>query len=126
MKSITPKEGSDLIQDIDLFTVGNLIRIRRESIGMSQLELSEKARIGEKTISRLELGKSSMRIDTFFALAAALSVTPNDISPVRYTSFDPDSRFIEVESRYKLLDERNKQFFYNIIIPLINELQKLN
>lgn len=126
MKSITPKEGSNIIQDIDLITVGNLIRIRRESIGMSQIDLSEKARIGEKTISRLELGKSSMRIDTFFTLASALSVTPNDISPVRYTSFTPDSRFTEVESRYKLLDERKKQFFYNVIILLINELQKLD
>ena len=110
---------------VDLITVGNLIRIHREKIGMTQLELSEKASVGEKTISRLELGKSSMRIDTFFTLAAALQVTPNDISPVRYTVAGQDSRFTDFASQYALLDDKKKQFIYDVIIAMISELQKV-
>ena len=110
---------------VDLITVGNLSRIHREKIGMTQLELSEKASVGEKTISRLELGKSSMRIDTFFTLAAALQVTPNDISPVRYTAAGQDSRFTDFASQYALLDDKKKQFIYDVIIAMISELQKV-
>lgn len=125
MKNNKPEKASNPTQPVDLIAVGDLIRTHRERIGMTQFELSEKAKVGEKTITRLELGKSSMRIDTFFTLAAALSVTPNDISPACYTSFDKDSRFIDFQNRYNLLCEREKQFIYDVTISLMEGLQKL-
>lgn len=114
------------LQPADITTVGNLIRIQRERLGMTQLELSEKARLGEKTISRLEQGKASMRIDTFFALAASLCVTPNDISPARYTAIYKDVRFSNLEAQYNMLSENRKQFVYDVLRSLVNGFLKLS
>ena len=64
----------------EIVEVGNLIRKQRELRKLTQFDLAALAGVGEKTISRLELGKN-MKIQTFFTLAKALGVTPNDISP---------------------------------------------
>ncbi len=114
------------LQPTDITTVGNLIRIQRERLGMTQLELSEKARLGEKTISRLEQGKSSMRIDTFFALATALCVTPNDISPTCYTAIHKDVRFSDLEVQYNMLSENRKEFINDVLRLLVNGFLKLS
>ena len=114
------------LQPTDITTVGNLIRIQRERLGMTQLELSEKAGLGEKTINRLEQGKSSMRIDTFFTLAASLRVTPNDISPTRYTTIYKDVRFSNLEAQYNMLSENRKQFIYDVLWSLVSGFLKLS
>lgn len=114
------------LQPTDITTVGNLIRIQRERLGMTQLELSEKARLGEKTISRLEQGKSSMRLDTFFTLAASLRVTPNDISPTCYTTIYKDVRFSNLEAQYNMLSENRKQFIYDVLWSLVSGFLKLS
>ena len=113
---------SDYSRLADISTVGKLIRIQREHIGMTQLDLAEKAMVGEKTISRLEQGKSNMRIETFFTLAAALCVTPNDISPPRYTLIHKDVRFLDLESQYNLLDEESKQCIYEVTNMMLRYL----
>ena len=115
---------SDYARLADITTVGKLIRIQREHIGMTQLDLAEKAMVGEKTISRLEQGKSNMRIETFFTLAAALCVTPNDISPPRYTSIHKDDRFLDLESQYNLLDEGSKQYIYEVTNMMLRFILK--
>lgn len=113
---------SDYAQLADITAVGKLIRIQRERIGMTQLDLAEKAMLGEKTISRLEQGKSNMRIETFFTLAVALCVTPNDISPPRYTSIHKDIRLIDLESQYNMLDEEGKQCIYEVMRMMLRFL----
>ena len=122
MENIHLNAPSDYAQLADITTVGKLIRIQREHIGMTQLDLAEKAMVGEKTISRLEQGKSNMRIETFFTLAAALCVTPNDISPPRYTSVHKDIRFLDLESQYNLLDEESKQCIYEVMHMMLRFL----
>lgn len=109
----------------DLIEVGSLIRKWRENIDMTQLELSEKAGLGEKTISRLEMGKSNMRIDTFFALADALGITPNDIAPARFASLRKDYRFSDLGSKYNHLSEKQKQYIYAAMDLLMCELRNL-
>lgn len=110
----------------DLIEVGSLIRKWRENIGMTQLELSEKAGLGEKTISRLEIGKSNMRIDTLFTLADALGITPNDMAPSRFVSLKKDSLFADLMSRVHLLDEEKRRLVFDVILLLVNGLQNIS
>jgi transcriptional regulator with XRE-family HTH domain len=110
----------------DLVEVGNLIRKWRENINMTQIELSERAGLGEKTISRLEMGKSNMRIDTFFTLAEALDITLNDISPARLTSKRKNRRFSDLETKFNHLSEKQKQLVYDTIVSLMKGLENLN
>jgi transcriptional regulator with XRE-family HTH domain len=116
------KAPDEYAQLEDIAIVGKLIRIQREHIGMTQLDLAEKAMVGEKTISRLEQGKSNMRIETFFTLAAALCVTPNDISPPRYATIHKDVRFWDLESQYNLLEEESKQCIYEVMHMMLRFL----
>ena len=110
----------------DFIEVGDLIRKCRENASMTQADLSEKAGFGEKTLSRLEMGKSNMRIDTFFTLADALGVTPNDIAPSRLTSKRKDHRFTDLESKFNHLNEKQKQLIYDTMASLMNGLENLN
>lgn len=116
---------SDNTFNPDLVEMGNLIRLHREKANMTQSELSERANFGEKTLSRLEMGKSNMRVETFFTLSDALGVTPNDISPSRLLSYTKDPRFCDLEARFNTLNEKEKQFIYNAMSNLLNGLQNL-
>ena len=123
------KEVAELSNEVynpDFIEVGDLIRKCRENASMTQADLSEKAGFGEKTLSRLEMGKSNMRIDTFFTLAAALGVTPNDIAPSRLTSKRKDRRFTDLEAKFNRLSEKQKQLVYDTMASLMNGLENLN
>ena len=123
------KEVAELSNEVynpDFIEVGDLIRKCRENASMTQADLSEKAGFGEKTLSRLEMGKSNMRIDTFFTLADALSVTPNDISPSRLTSKRKDRRFTDLEAKFNRLSEKQKQLVYDTMASLMHGLENLN
>ena len=123
------KEVAELSNEVynpDFIEVGDLIRKCRENACMTQADLSEKAGFGEKTLSRLEMGKSNMRIDTFFTLADALGVTPNDIAPSRLTSKKKDRRFTDLETKFNHLNEKQKQLVYDTMAHLMNGLENLN
>lgn len=123
------KEVAELSNEVynpDFIEVGDLIRKCRENASMTQADLSEKGGFGEKTLSRLEMGKSNMRIDTFFTLADALGVTPNDISPSRLTSKRKDRRFTDLEAKFNRLSEKQKQLVYDTMASLMNGLENLN
>ena len=63
---------------------GGIIRKRRESMGLTQKQLA--AAVGNcsaKTISQYENGKCPAEVETYFSLAEALRVTPNDLAPRR-------------------------------------------
>lgn len=126
MSGNQPNKHIELAPTDDSVEVGNLIRKWRENINMTQLELSEKAGLGEKTISRLEMGKSNMRIDTYFTLADALGITPNDIAPSRFVSLKKGSRFPGLISRVHLLDEEKRRLVFDLLLLLINGLQNIS
>lgn len=54
--------------------LGNLIRGARKAIGLSQAELANRAGLRQETISLIETGSTSTRIDTLMRLMAALDL----------------------------------------------------
>lgn len=101
----------------ELIEVGNLIRKQRELRQLTQFELAALAGIGEKTISRLELGKN-MKILTFFTLAKALGVTPNDISPAHITNAEGTL----LAQKFAALTEMQKKMVYQILSSVIDSI----
>lgn len=63
-----------------------LLRIRK---GLSQAALSE--HVLQTTVSKLELAKSSVSVDTSYALAAALEVQPTTLLALAIASYDQSS-----------------------------------
>lgn len=109
----------------DLIEIGLLIRHNRELSKMTQSELAEKAGIYDKSVSRLETGTSKMRLDTFFGLAEALGVSPNEISPKRLVNTAKPSHSMEIESRYRKLSKSEQELFIRMISAMLDSfLQK--
>lgn len=57
--------------------IGRRIRVLREGMGLSQLDLAGRAGISRETMYRTELGTAASSVDVFLKLAKALQVTPD-------------------------------------------------
>lgn len=61
-------------------TIGDRIKIRREELGMTQLELAEKAGFKSKSsINKIELGVQGLSQSKIKAVAEALRIRPSDL-----------------------------------------------
>lgn len=58
-------------------TLGNRIRNRREELGLNQVELAEKSRLTQATISRIESDIIAPKATTLMVLAISLDLAPN-------------------------------------------------
>ncbi len=58
-------------------TLGNRIRNRREELGLNQVELAEKSKLTQATISRIESDIIAPKATTLIVLAIALDLAPN-------------------------------------------------
>lgn len=54
--------------------IGNLVRRQRRRLGLSQMQLGEKAGLRQATVSLIETGNPAVRIDTLLTLLAALDL----------------------------------------------------
>ncbi len=54
--------------------LGAIIRRARKATGLSQTELGEKAGVWQETVSRIETGQGSTRVDTILDILAALQL----------------------------------------------------
>jgi transcriptional regulator with XRE-family HTH domain len=59
--------------------LGETIRSRRKSVGMSQEKLAEKADLHHNYIGELERGEKAATIDTLVKIAKALGVRVRDL-----------------------------------------------
>ena len=66
-------------QDEALRTTGNLLKERRESIGMSRSTLAMKVGTTYESIRFYEEGRRAMRLDRLFALMSALGIPTNGL-----------------------------------------------
>lgn len=76
--------------------VKDIIRENRLALGLTMKEVADKVGVSEATISRWESGEiANMRRGAIFALAQALSISPNKImgwdEPVKYKSLPSDA-----------------------------------
>lgn len=55
-------------------SLGEALRAARKKKGMSQLEVGKSVGIDQPSISKIERGESSARVDTLFRLLAALDM----------------------------------------------------
>lgn len=103
--------------------VGDKIRNHRKLRKLTQEQFAET--VGEpfsaKVLSRYENGKTEMGISTYFEIAKALGVSPNDLAPHELL---PCSTAFEKPNRYSELDEDNKQIINTMIAMLLQKQRK--
>lgn len=60
---------------MDKITLGNRIRELREERKLTQMEFSEMIDISDKALSKIEVGRSYPKLDTFFAMSEMLEIS---------------------------------------------------
>lgn len=61
--------------------LGFRVKVARETIGMTQLELSRRIGLARGSVANIEVGRQSCGLDVIYRIAIALSVRPAQILP---------------------------------------------
>ena len=60
---------------VDYVSIGKQIKTERLRIGMTQLQLAERANISQTFMSNIETGEKKMSLDTFIRIADSLNIS---------------------------------------------------
>lgn len=63
----------------DLKKIGNKLFEFRKKKGLTQMEVSERAGISDRTYADIERGNVNMRVETLNLICQVLDITPNDV-----------------------------------------------
>ena len=61
--------------------IGEKIRVRRQVLGVLQIEIAISAGLPVRTVGRIERGEVDMRISTLNKIAVALGISLKDLLP---------------------------------------------
>ena len=100
---------------LTLEKIGAKIRIKRESLGMTQQELADMVNVTRNTISRYENGETEIGVITLNNIADALSVT------VLWLLFGFDYEN-DIYNNLLKLTERDRQIVVDTIMAQINSM----
>ena len=100
---------------LTLEKIGARIRIKRESLGMTQQELVDMVNVTRNTISRYENGETEVGVITLNNIADALSVT------VLWLLFGFDYEN-DIYNNLLKLTERDRQIVVDTIMAQINSM----
>ena len=100
---------------LTLEKIGARIRIKRESLGMTQQELADMVNVTRNTISRYENGETEVGVITLNNIADALSVT------VLWLLFGFDYEN-DIYNNLLKLTERDRQIVVDTIMAQINSM----
>ena len=96
------------------YNPGKKIKELRNRKGLSQEELAEQAQLSLRTVQRIENGETEARGDTLKRLAAALNITPEDLTELPFES----TEILNNDSRNFLL-QFNLSALSFIVFPLL-------
>lgn len=72
--SYGPNAAQEVSGPLMVHSVGQVLRARREELGLSRRRLAEQARTSHSAIKRVEAGRDRITLDTLERLAKALGV----------------------------------------------------
>lgn len=113
-----------VIDSPDLIEMGKRIRSERIAKGLSQKELASAAGLSYNTVSRAEGAQAICSIESLFAIADTLSVTPNDLSPSRFRCSSCESPLSELSEKFARLTPANQQIVLKSMAAMLDGLIK--
>ena len=103
--------------NINYQVIGKRIKIRREQLHMTQMELAEIADLSVPYISYIETGKKKLSLGTLINIANALSISPNELLMDHLSII---SEGTESDVFISLMDctDKEKQFILDILTSI--------
>ena len=93
-----PLDTNDAWHKDALMETGNRVTTLRRERSVTQDELGRRVGFNGNTVSRIENGRTNMRVTTYFDIIAILQVTPNEMCPLRLLEGSPLERYNELNS----------------------------
>lgn len=90
----------------DKFAIGDRVRIERERLKLTQVQLAEKINMSAKEISNIECGKTEPKLQTTKAIARTLGVSVDYLISVS-SEFGAELYVSEVQNRIMQLDKKD-------------------
>lgn len=103
--------------NINYQIIGKRIKIRREQIQMTQMELAEITELSVPYISYIETGKKKLSLGTLINIANALSISPNELLMDHLTVIS-DCTESEVFTSFMDCTDKEKQFLSDILTSI--------
>lgn len=91
--------------ELDYKDIGSRIAARRKKLGLKQLEVEERAKIGYKYLSNIERGISIPSLEVILRLSLALDTTPDEFL-VGAVSAPSDDEWKSIADMLKRLDSK--------------------
>lgn len=98
--------------------LGNIIKEKRKTIGLTQGELAEKTGIARNTISRYEKGELSPTITALNKIADCMGITTAEL--IKAPSAESDISANRAIAEFSLKAQRNED--YHDLITMLNQL----
>ncbi|MGM9552531.1 MAG: helix-turn-helix domain-containing protein [Clostridia bacterium] len=92
---------------MDYAILGENIRICRETKGLTQEKLAELSELSAKHISKIELGKINIKVETLIKIANALNVTIDTLLR-NFLGNNNDLYTLEINRYIEMLSEEEK------------------
>lgn len=105
-----------LILEKDL--IGKNLYKYRKKAGLTQIEVSEKANLSDKTYADIERGTANMRVDTLIKICKVLNITPNDILYKKDLNSNDDTNTLI--SKIESCSEKDREFILNTLSSFLN------
>lgn len=99
----------------------NVIRRRREMIGMSRSQIADIAGMSEKTYLRIERGDSDMRLSQYRTIIRALKLTDLDIS-LDILEIDPTTPW-DVAAAARILSPEARLLLVKLVMTITLDLE---
>ena len=89
-------------QDAIYKIVGDRIRARRKTLGMTQSQLAQRLEISRASLANIETGRQSVLIHNLYSIANAIDLSPESLLPaVKVESAKSDPEIIELPGDLK-------------------------
>lgn len=107
-----------------LIQVADRIIARREELGMSQTELAIQAGITQQALSKIEAGKSAVKIDTLSQIAAVLKAPLSMFQPEELDQYGSvESNMISLMQNIKKLPISQQKMMIRMFQSQLNSLE---
>lgn len=108
-----------------LVDLGNYIREKRQSAGMSQERLAEKSGLSPNTVSRIEGGQMAMSMETFQKIVRALGLDANVLLGAAELTEKDEEDLQSLFCRMRYLKQGERKVIVETVAALIDSLEKL-
>ena len=106
----------------DLYMIGNKLLTVRKRMGLTQVEVAERAGLSDRTYADIERGNVNMRIETILRICEVLHITPDEILTENDSGILPRER--EILEKLSMCSPKDKETALKLLSTFLQSLDE--